>query len=79
MLNMILNFIFILMLVYGIIGAFRLFRKVKAKNIKIRTVLYLIFAGAYSFTAIVFALMVAYATAAFPDFNIWTWFIQEGG
>ncbi|MDE6706855.1 MAG: hypothetical protein K2K06_02320 [Oscillospiraceae bacterium] len=72
---MILNFLWIVIAVYGIISSFRLFKVVKTKKKKLWTILYTIFAGAYSLTAIAFSVIVAYATATEPEFNVWNlWF-----
>ena len=73
---MILNFGWIVLVVYGIISSFRLFKMVKAKNKKLWTILYTIFAGAYSLIAITLSVIVAYVTATEPGFNVWDllWF-----
>ncbi|MBD5142320.1 MAG: hypothetical protein HDT22_01730 [Ruminococcus sp.] len=69
--TMVLNFSWIVIAVYGIISSFRLFKVVKAKKKKLWTILYIIFAGAYSLTEISFSIIVAYATATEPEFNVW--------
>ena len=74
--TMILNFGWIVLVVYGIISSFRLFKVVKAKKKKLWTFLYAIWNVAYSLIAITFSVIVAYVTATEPGFNVWDllWF-----
>lgn len=74
--TMILNFLWIVIVMYGVISSFRLFKVVKKKNKKSWTILYTVLAGVYSLTAIIFSAVVAYATAAEPGFNAWNFWLK---